>query len=135
MVSSEVRLKKSQKEVLTVTRKANLLTFPELQALWGHRGPDDKAVGLIKRVLEPAQLFRPVHPGPEGHGLLRQLQFSPKKPRGASQFYTLGSVRFLLEPHRQGHKFFHVPLPQIIQVNPFTIMAQGVNLKQFTQHG
>lgn len=52
-------------------------TFPELQALWGHGGPDDKAVGLIKMVLELAQLFRPVHPGPEGHGLLRQLQFSP----------------------------------------------------------
>lgn len=65
------------------------LTFPELQALWGNRRPDDKAVGLKKRILEFAQLFRPVHPGPQGHSLLRQLQFRPNKPIGTSQFSLL----------------------------------------------
>lgn len=77
-VNSSKVLQVATKYILSVRERA-WFTFPEQQALWGNRGPDDKAVGLKKRIQEFVQLLRPVHPGPQGHRLLRQLQFRPNE--------------------------------------------------------
>lgn len=42
-----------------------LLTFPQQQALRGHRGPDHQAVGLVQRVGQVLQLLGPIHPRPQ----------------------------------------------------------------------
>lgn len=51
------------------------LTFPQQQTLGGHRGPDHKTVGLVKRVCQTLQLLRSIYPRPQGHRLLGQRHF------------------------------------------------------------